>query len=244
VFPYTAITAFEAGNYEVVGKARGATMLFQLRDKWGNPKEEAEALFLESVDNYPLVQFQLNLNPNTVGLTAASIENIVTRTYEGLNLMPISELPISETYVNDRIVINPSLQYQSQGMFRLTWTTTIAGSYDISIMVLPILEDGSDFSSSKFAGACGYPCTSENIGLATIEDAVNGVPYQQPYACKVEPSTVDVRMFELFHWVETPDGDGVTQTFWTCAPALSLPPCAFFHPSLRCNRASSIQLLG
>ena len=211
----TAITEFEAGNYDVVGKARGATMLFQLRDKWGNPKEEAEDLYLSSVDYYPLVQFQYNLNPNEVGLTSASVANIVTRTYDGLNLMPINEKPISEIFVNDRIVINPSLQYQSEGMFRLTWTTTIAGSYDISIMVLPILEDGSDFLSSQYAGACGWPCTADTIGTATIEDAVNGVPYQNPYACSVQPSTVDVRMFELFHWVEEPDGDGVTQIFWT-----------------------------
>jgi len=167
------------------------------------------------VDYYPLVQFQYNLNPNEVGLTSASVANIVTRTYDGLNLMPINEKPISEIFVNDRIVINPSLQYQSEGMFRLTWTTTIAGSYDISIMVLPILEDGSDFLSSQYAGACGWPCTADTIGTATIEDAVNGVPYQNPYACSVQPSTVDVRMFELFHWVEEPDGDGVTQIFWT-----------------------------
>lgn len=138
-----AVTTFYVGNQSVVGKARGATMLLQLRDRYGNSREEAEALYLSDSAGtyYPLPRYQYNLDPTATGLTDATTQNIKARTYAGLDLMPLMEVPISEMWVNSRIVINPSVQYEAEGMFRITWTTTLAGSYDVALLVLPILPD-------------------------------------------------------------------------------------------------------
>jgi hypothetical protein len=46
-------------------------------------------------------------------------------------------VPISELYINDLITINPSIQYMNAGKWQITWTTTVAGSYDMAVLVKP-----------------------------------------------------------------------------------------------------------
>eukprot|EP00959_Pyramimonas_sp_CCMP1952_P285181 5962825-Pyramimonas_sp.AAC.1 len=91
--------------------------------------------------------FQLNLDPGGTPLTSKTQAQIVSRTFfvEGnpeltANMQPLMEVPISELYINDNIVINPSVQYEDTGKFRITWTTTIAGAYDVGILVSALLR--------------------------------------------------------------------------------------------------------
>eukprot|EP00976_Prorocentrum_cordatum_P111401 1195360-Prorocentrum_minimum.AAC.6 len=47
--------------------------------------------------------------------------------------------------------------------------------------VLPMMEGGLEFSSSLFEAVCGWPCTLDSIGVATIDSPENGMSYTDPY---------------------------------------------------------------
>ena len=93
--------------------------------------------------------------------------NVVTRISEGVELI---EEPINEFYSTATgVTTSVSTRYVGNGRFTTYWSTTLAGQYDIAVVVRPT-NDYGEFASSTFDPICAQvPCVPEaKVGLCTL----------------------------------------------------------------------------
>eukprot|EP00854_Cymbomonas_tetramitiformis_P000561 gene561-957_t len=217
---------------------QGVSMMLQLRDKYSNDRDTVEDLYL-SEDGiwWPEVQFQYNIDPTSELITETSLSYVAYRDYdqfladaypenaEYLSNTVVKEIPTNTDIYNGAngvITLNPTVQYvQDSGRFKITWTSTLAGSYDVAILMRQLTDDAEGWARPRRQGVCAYPCTVTcvwltsyaedcggvtDVGMATLDDTYNGVVYNKPFAVKVMPDVPDVRMFELMYWMESESG--------------------------------------
>ena len=118
----------------------------------------------QPTDQFPKTQFQYNIKTTGESLTPGASANVVRRYSEGMILI---EEPINEFYSTSSGV-SPSVQvvYVGSGQFTTYWTTTLAGQYDIAVLVRPCNDQG-EFSSPTFDAICAaVPCVEAAKGKA------------------------------------------------------------------------------
>jgi hypothetical protein len=195
------LTAGDRGT-SVGAVGAGVPFTVQLRDMYNNDKEEAEDAYFvdpsnkmsvsQPTDEFPQTHFQYNIRTSGVTLTADALANVVTRISEGQEIV---EEPINEFY-STATGMSPSqnVRYVGNGRFTTFWTTTLAGQYDIAVLIRPT-NDRGEFSASTFDPICAeVPCVPNARGQATLS------PYERPFNCKVFPAEFDLRMSELYYW--------------------------------------------
>ena len=142
------LAGFEAG--EPGPQGRGLSYLLQLRDRFGNNRTEAEEAYTSgSTDNYPWPQFRLNLfcEPEIAALEDGRCEGILIRDTDngagedGIRRF-IQEVPIREggsvvySPVDGTVDIARSMDYVGNGLFETTFTSNLAGQFDMQVRIL------------------------------------------------------------------------------------------------------------
>ncbi len=139
------LNGFRAG--EPGPQGRGLSYLLQLRDRFGNNRTEAEAAYTEgSREFYPWPQFRLNLFclPEIAALQDGRCEGILIRDTDngagedGIRRF-IQEVPIREagsvvySPVDSTVDIARSIDYIGGGLFQTTFTSDLAGQFDMQV---------------------------------------------------------------------------------------------------------------
>ena len=158
----------------------------QLRDKYENNKTLIEDAYLKDGPRFPTskyptpqIRYHTDCSETTQEISPFLCDLVVTRSLENVEFV---ELPLANAIVNGELQLNSLgivATYLEEGRFTTSYSTTLAGAYDLS------------------------------IALKQPDDATNTlVPsLASPYLLSVEPAEFDMRFAELLYF--TPPDTGI-----------------------------------
>ena len=201
-----ALEGFMAGTS--VDSFGGVSFNLQARDRFGNVKKVVEEVYTsgEQTTNgefFPRTTFRYNLQSCEYDKNLASrpelCDKVVVRSSEGVRYMeqPLSEKAPSLYNPATGIDIATSTVYLGEGQFQTSFGTTLAGLYDVAVMMYPVDPQGE--ISGGLKGVVGY---DREEGSSSIQ------PYISPQSVFIEPAQFSTVLSELFFWDPPLDAAG------------------------------------
>eukprot|EP00232_Nephroselmis_pyriformis_P018883 CAMPEP_0182889404 /NCGR_PEP_ID=MMETSP0034_2-20130328/22012_1 /TAXON_ID=156128 /ORGANISM="Nephroselmis pyriformis, Strain CCMP717" /LENGTH=1919 /DNA_ID=CAMNT_0025022893 /DNA_START=131 /DNA_END=5887 /DNA_ORIENTATION=+ len=192
----SALDGFVAGFKGAGGY--GPAVIITMRDAYGNLRTEIEDVYLEThpftgeFHNFPTASFKYNLECFE-GLSSDRCAKVVDRTSEGVKILEVPITAEGNTKYNRRnkeVTLATRTVYLEGGQFRIEFTSTLAGYYDLALTMAPVDIRGVVTGDAEaLMGANGFK------GEASIR------PYLSPWPIVVAPAEFSVEKSELFQWL-------------------------------------------
>ena len=192
-----ALLGFPAGDTGESGL--GQYVELQLRDEFGNEKSGAveDAYLSGNGANYPQLSFRYLLECKEEFADAKGEEvcegNLPNREVEGIAFIEkpyIESGPVLYDLRTDTVTVDTLTQPISDGRFRTFFTSTLAGIFEMELLLRPVNLAGSSFTGNF------EPIMGEDGGLGTA--SLN--PYASPFTVVVSPSEPSIAYSELFYY--------------------------------------------
>ncbi|QDZ21292.1 hypothetical protein A3770_05p38100 [Chloropicon primus] len=177
----------------------GQYVELQLRDEFGNQKSGAveDAYLRGNGANYPQLTFRYLLDCKDEVVDAKGEEicegNLPNRDLEGVTFIEkpyIESGPILYDLRTDTVSVDVLTQPISDGRFRSFFTSTLAGVFEMEVLLRPVNLAGSAFTGNF------EPIMGEDGGLGTA--SLN--PYASPFTVVVTPSEPSIEYSEIFYY--------------------------------------------